>query len=223
MPLIDIGAPAPDFEAVDQHGNRHRLRDYAGKTVVLYFYPADDTPGCTDEACQFRDALPRFEGAGAVVLGVSPDSAESHQAFATKYGLPFPLLADTERNAAGAPAICDAYGVWGEKNLYGHKSVGVKRTTYIIDGNGIVRKRWGRVSVKGHAAEVLEAVREVAGGGAADATQSRPAKKRTSAKASARKKAGKKAASKKASRKKVGRKKAAKKAGSRRKKTSRRR
>ena len=115
---------------MDQQGKRHRLRDYAGQTVVLYFYPEDDTPGCTDEACQFRDALPEFESGGAVVLGVSPDSADSHKAFAAKFGLPFTLLADTRRNAAGAPAICDAYGVWGEKNLYGHKSIGVKRARF---------------------------------------------------------------------------------------------
>lgn len=181
MPLIDPGTQAPDFEAVDQHGKIHRLRDYAGRTIVLYFYPEDDTPGCTDEACQFRDALPKFETGGAVVLGVSPDSADSHRAFAAKFGLPFTLLADTQRSAAGAPAICDAYGVWGEKNLYGHKSIGVKRATYIIDGEGIVRKRWGRVSIKGHAADVLAAVRELASG-----TGSKPAARRPRPKTAAK-------------------------------------
>lgn len=178
MPLIDPGTKAPDFEAVDQHGKTHRLRDYAGRVVVLYFYPEDDTPGCTDEACQFRDALPKFESGGAVVLGVSPDSADSHKAFAAKFNLPFTLLADTQRNRAGAPTICDAYGVWGEKNLYGHKSIGVKRATYIIDGDGIVRKRWGRVSIKGHAAEVLEAVRSLSMGG----SEAKPARSKPGAK-----------------------------------------
>ena len=158
MPLIDPGTRAPDFEALDQHGHRRRLRDYAGRTVVLYFYPEDDTPGCTDEACQFRDHFPKFDSDGAVILGVSPNSADSHRVFAGKFVLPFTLLADTELTADGAPKVCDAYGVWGEKNLYGHRSVGVRRATYLIDGEGVVRRRWGRVSIN-DAAEVLEAVR----------------------------------------------------------------
>src|SRR5687768_937522 len=133
--LIDPGQPAPDFSLNDQDGKTHKLRDYRGKWVVIYFYPKDDTPGCTVEACRFRDGADVFKQRGAVVLGVSPDSEKSHGKFAAKFGLPFPLLADTEK------AMCQAYGVWQEKSMYGRKYMGVARTTYLIDPQGKVAHR----------------------------------------------------------------------------------
>src|SRR5262245_21302112 len=121
MPTPQTGAPAPDFKLQDQNGNDVKLSQFRGKNVVLYFYPKDNTPGCTQEACDFRDEHSALQGAGAVVLGVSPDDIKSHQKFATKFSLPFPLLADTERK------VCEAYGVWGEKSLYGRTFMGVTR------------------------------------------------------------------------------------------------
>lgn len=162
MPLIEPGRKAPDFSLPDQHGATHALRDYRGRPVVLYFYPKDDTTGCTAQACQFRDDLPRFETSRAAVLGVSPDSVKSHAKFAGKYGLPFTLLADEPVGAAdgkkGTPKVCDAFGVWVEKSMYGRKYMGVVRTTYLIDADGVVVRRWDKVSVPGHAEEVLAAV-----------------------------------------------------------------
>jgi len=129
-----------------------RLQDWAGKTVVLYFYPKDDTSGCTTEACGFRDTWGDIQAAGAVVLGVSPDSATSHARFRDKYELPFPLLADPDHTLA------EAYGVWGEKSMYGRKYFGIHRTTFVIGPDGTVRKVFRKVKPKGHAAEVLAAV-----------------------------------------------------------------
>jgi peroxiredoxin Q/BCP len=150
--MIEPGQPAPDFTLPDQDGKRVTLSKLKGSPVILYFYPKDDTPGCTREACAFRDATDAYARAGATVLGVSPDSPESHAKFVRKYSLPFPLLADTEKR------VCALYGVWKEKNLYGRKSMGVERTTFVIDGKGIVRRVFPRVKVDGHSAAVLEAV-----------------------------------------------------------------
>jgi peroxiredoxin Q/BCP len=152
MPLIDEGSKAPAFSLADQDGQTHRLKDYAGRPVVLYFYPKDDTPGCTTEACAFRDAHPDFGKANAVVLGVSVLDSRSKAKFATKHGLNFPLLADENH------AVADAYGAWQEKSLYGRKYMGVARVTYLIGPDGKVVKRWDKVSPSRHAAEVLGAL-----------------------------------------------------------------
>jgi peroxiredoxin Q/BCP len=157
MPLIDPGAKAPAFKLPDQTGAMHALKDFAGKPVVLYFYPKDDTSGCTKEACAFRDLLPQFSASKAVLLGVSPDDSKSHAKFAKKFDLPFTLLADVP-SEDGVPAVCDAYGVWQEKSMYGRRYMGVARTTYLIDGKGAVVRRWDKVKVDGHAKEVLAAL-----------------------------------------------------------------
>lgn len=154
MALIDPGQPAPDFTLGDQHGRRHSLSQYRGRPVVLYFYPKDDTPGCTTEACDFRDHLPRFEGANAVVLGISILDEASKARFADRHGITFPLLADPDHEVAGR------YGVWQEKSNYGRTYMGIARTTYLIDPDGRVARRWDKVKVDGHAAEVLAAAGE---------------------------------------------------------------
>ncbi len=154
-PMIDEGKKAPLFTLPDQEGEKHALKDYAGSPVVLYFYPKDDTSGCTAQACQFRDDLPQFGKLGAAVLGVSPQDVKSKAKFAAKHDLPFPILADD-----GAK-VCEKYGVWQEKSMYGRKYMGVVRTTYLIGGNGKVVKRWDKVKVPGHAEAVLEAIREM--------------------------------------------------------------
>ncbi|XZE33412.1 thioredoxin-dependent thiol peroxidase [Pirellulaceae bacterium SH501] len=153
---IEPGTKAPAFTAVTDSGKKIKLSDFKGKTVVLYFYPKDDTPGCTKEACAFRDASDLLQARGAVVLGVSPDDEKSHAKFRDKFSLNFPLLADPDH------AIADAYGAWREKNMYGKKSMGVQRSTYLIDKDGKVAKVWKRVSVDGHDAAVLEAIDELA-------------------------------------------------------------
>lgn len=149
---IQIGRRAPSLCLPDQNNNTHRLIDYRGKWVVLYFYPKDNTSGCTKEACQFRQRHARFLGRGAVVLGVSPDDTKSHADFATSYCLPFPLLADVHHKA------CAAYGVWQSKSMYGRKYMGVVRTTYLIDQKGKVAYRWDKVKVNGHDCEVLATI-----------------------------------------------------------------
>jgi thioredoxin-dependent peroxiredoxin len=154
MALIDPGKKAPAFSLRDQHGKTHRLADYAGRPVVLYFYPKDDTPGCTKEACAFRDNLPKFKTGKAVVLGVSILDEASKARFATKYDLTFPLLADPDH------AVAEKYGVWQKKSLYGRSFMGLVRTTYLIGGDGKVAKRWDNVKVDGHAEDVLAAVNE---------------------------------------------------------------
>ncbi|GMV20933.1 MAG: peroxiredoxin [Acidimicrobiia bacterium] len=152
MPLIDVGKKAPAFTLNDQHGTTHKLSQYAGRPVVLYFYPKDDTPGCTTESCDFQSRLPKFDKAGnAVVLGMSILDEKSKAKFANKHGLTFPLLADADH------AVAEKYGVWQEKMRYGRKYFGIVRTTYLIDGDGKVAKRWDKVSVDGHADEVLAA------------------------------------------------------------------
>jgi peroxiredoxin Q/BCP len=152
VPVIDEGQKAPAFALPDQSGKTHRLKDYAGRPVVLYFYPKDDTPGCTTEACNFRDALPDFSKIKATVLGVSVLDTASKARFAKKHALNFPLLADPDH------AVADRYGAWQEKSMYGRKYMGVARITYLIDGAGKVAKRWDKVSVSGHADEVLAAL-----------------------------------------------------------------
>jgi len=146
------GAKAPAFSLTDQAGNTVRLSDFAGKHVVLYFYPKDNTPGCTREACDFQDHQSAFKKLGAVVFGVSPDSESSHAKFAGKYGLQFPLLVDEGHKLA------DAYGAWGEKSLYGRKFMGIKRSTFLINPEGRIQKIWPSVKVDGHVAEVMAAI-----------------------------------------------------------------
>jgi peroxiredoxin Q/BCP len=163
MALIEIGTKAPSFTLADQHGERHSLKNYRGRVVVLYFYPKDETPHCTIQACQFRDHHPDFSKIDAAVLGVSPDSADSHALFVENHGLNFPLLADVKPDGDGRPAVCAAYGAWQEKTLYGRRYLGVVRTTYLIDAKGVVRRRWDRVKVTGHAPAVLAAVKELKG------------------------------------------------------------
>lgn len=167
MPTIDIGEKAPNFTLRDQAGKAHSLSEYAGQLVVLYFYPKDDTPGCTAEACQFRDNLPELQKTKAVVLGVSPDDADSHRRFAEKHSLNFTLLADVP-GAGGAPPVSSDYGVWVERQVYGAKHVGVVRTTYLIDTEGKVARRWDNVKVPGHIKEVAEAVKVLHSGGTLD-------------------------------------------------------
>ena len=150
--LLEVGQQAPDFELPDAEGKMHKLSDYRGKKVVLYFYPRDNTSGCTKEAVSFRDHIEAFQKHGVVVLGVSPDTPESHQKFAGKYGLNFTLLADPEHK------VLEAYGVWQEKNMYGKKKWGVKRTTYIIDENGVIQHVFKKVNTAIHAEEVLQAL-----------------------------------------------------------------
>lgn len=152
MALIDPGRKAPAFSLKDQDGTTHKLSDYAGKPVVIYFYPKDDTPGCTKESCAFRDNLPRFKKSKAAVLGMSILNEASKKKFADKFDLNFPLLADADH------AVAEKYGVWQEKSLYGRKFMGIARTTYLIGADGKVVRRWDNVKVDGHAEDVLEAV-----------------------------------------------------------------
>jgi thioredoxin-dependent peroxiredoxin len=151
--MIKEGDKAPPFKVPSTDGPI-ALKDFKGKQVVLYFYPKDLTPGCTQEACDFQSALARIGKTGAVVLGVSRDPLEKHAKFQEKYGLKFPLLADEDGS------LCEAYGVWKEKSLYGRKFMGIERSTFVIDTNGKVKKIFLKVKVKGHVEEVLEALKE---------------------------------------------------------------
>lgn len=178
MPLIEPGKRAPKFTLVDQHGEKHTLAKYRGRVVVLYFYPKDDTETCTKQACQFRDHHPDFSKIGATVLGISPDDVDSHDRFASKHALRFPLLADAARDADGKPRVCDAYGVWAEKSMYGRRYMGALRTTYVIDAEGIVARRWDNVKVKGHVPEVLATTKLLSGVAPSDV---KPGRQRTSA------------------------------------------
>ena len=148
------GKQAPAFSMQTDAGNTISLKDFAGKRVVLYFYPKDDTPGCTTEACAFRDMMPDFKKTDAIVIGVSKDSIASHKKFREKYGLTFPLASD-------ASGVAEKYGVWKEKNMYGRKYMGVERSTFLIDENGVVRAEWRKVSVPGHADEVKNALQSL--------------------------------------------------------------
>lgn len=154
--MPEAGMEAPDFSLPSGSGEEITLSSYRGRPVVLYFYPKDDTPGCTVEAKAFRDALEEFEAHDAVVLGVSPDDAESHCKFSEKFGLNFPLLCDRDHDVA------DTYGVWVEKNRYGKKSFGIQRATFLIDRSGRVDKTWPKVKVDGHAEDVIGALQDLA-------------------------------------------------------------
>jgi peroxiredoxin Q/BCP len=150
--VIEEGKPAPDFDLKSDHGETVKLSSLRGRPVVLYFYPKDDTPGCTKQACGIRDAYGEFERAGAVVLGVSPDDESSHVRFREKYKLPFTLLADTDHS------VSETYGVWGEKSFAGKKFVGVKRSTFVIDADGTVKRVMHDVKPAKHADDVLAAL-----------------------------------------------------------------
>lgn len=150
--MPEIGEIAPEFTLEDQNGQNISLADFKGKTVVLYFYPKDDTPGCTKQACGFRDEFAAFQDKNVVILGVSPDDPLKHKKFVDKFSLPFTLLADVEKS------VCQAYGVWQEKNMYGKKSWGVVRTTFVISPDGKIAKVFPKVKVDGHIAKVLESL-----------------------------------------------------------------
>ena len=149
-PYPAVGTKAPAFSAPASDGHTVKLSDFKGKIVVLYFYPKDDTPGCTKEACGFRDAQEKFDEASIVVLGVSPDTVDSHRKFAGKFRLPFTLLADEDHS------ICESYGVWQEKSMYGKTHMGVARTTFVIDDQGRIARVFEKVTPEGHEAEVLD-------------------------------------------------------------------
>ncbi len=153
---IEEGSKAPAFTLTSDSGKKIKLSDLAGSAVVLYFYPKDDTPGCTREACAFRDVQSELSQAGAVLLGVSADDAPTHVKFRDKYSLNFPLLVDADHKVA------EKYGAWREKNMYGKKSMGIQRSTFLIDAAGKVFKVWKRVQVDGHDAQVLEALAQLA-------------------------------------------------------------
>jgi peroxiredoxin Q/BCP len=151
--MPEVGKKAPDFYLIDQDGKKISLKDFKGKKVVLYFYPKDNTSGCTKEACNFRDDFPKFKKTDAIILGVSPDSVESHKKFASKYNLPFTLLSDEDKK------VLKKYDVWKEKSMYGRKYMGVVRTTYVIDENGKIKNVFSKVKVDGHNSEVMEALK----------------------------------------------------------------
>lgn len=152
---LEIGLNAPDFTLPTDAGITLSLKELKGKNVILYFYPKDDTSGCTAQACQFRDMLLDFSNTNAVILGVSRDPVKSHQKFRDKYGLSYPLLADESGE------VCQQYGVWVEKSMYGRKYFGIERTTFLIDANGVIRQVWSKVKVPGHAEIVLKALESI--------------------------------------------------------------
>ena len=153
--MLKLGSRAPAFSLPSDDGGRVSLKELRGKPVVLYFYPKDDTSSCTTEACEFRDSWRSVRATGAVILGVSPDGVASHRKFKAKFKLPFPLLADEDH------AVAEAYGAWGEKSMYGRKYMGVLRSTFVIDGKGRIVRIFEKVKAKGHAAQVLAALRDV--------------------------------------------------------------
>ncbi len=153
--MLQEGTPPPPLDLPTGDGGRVKLAALAGRPVVVYFYPKDDTSGCTREAQDFTALLPKFKAAGAEVIGISPDSAKSHAKFAAKYEIPFPLATDEDK------AVCTAWGVWVEKSMYGRKYMGVERTTVLVGRDGRVARVWRKVKVPGHAAEVLEAVKSL--------------------------------------------------------------
>lgn len=150
---INAGIPAPDFSLPDENGQTHKLSDYRGQPLVLYFYPKDDTPGCTTEACNFRDDYSQYQQAGVVILGVSPDTPKKHLKFKEKYALPFTLLADEEHQ------VCELYGVWGPKKFMGREYDGVYRTTFVIDPQGQILKVFENVKPADHSQELLAALK----------------------------------------------------------------
>ncbi len=149
--MAELGKKAPAFTMPTDGGGKISLKDLKGQKVVLYFYPKDDTPGCTKEACGFRDALPDFTKVDAVIIGVSKDTVAKHDKFKEKYDLPFTLASDEDGK------VCEAYGTWVEKSMYGRKYMGIERSTFLIDEKGVLRGEWRKVKVKGHVEEVLEA------------------------------------------------------------------
>ena len=151
---LKVGQKAPDFMVLNDQGQKVKLSDFRGKKVVLYFYPKDDTPGCTKEACAFRDGIDEIKSRGAVILGISVDSVESHKKFKEKFDLNFPLLADTEKD------VVEAYGTWKEKSMYGKKFMGIERTTFIIDPQGKISHVFPKVKVEEHYDEVVDALEE---------------------------------------------------------------
>lgn len=151
--VLQAGHKAPEFSLPDETGETRRLSDYLGKPVVLYFYPKDDTPGCTTEACNFRDDYSQYQSEGIAILGVSPDTSRSHSKFKNKYDLPFTLLADSEHK------VCELYGVWGKKKMMGREYDGVYRTTFVIDANGIIMKVFENVKPAEHSREVIAALK----------------------------------------------------------------
>ncbi|MGN8646903.1 thioredoxin-dependent thiol peroxidase [Gracilibacillus sp. HCP3S3_G5_1] len=151
---VEVGQPVQDFELTNNKGEKVKLSDYKGKNVVLYFYPKDDTPGCTTEACDFRDNYESFQDLDAVILGVSPDSEESHKKFIEKHELPFELLVDEEKEVA------EQFGVWQLKNKFGKEYMGIVRSTFIIDKEGVLQKEFRNVQVKGHVEKALNYIRE---------------------------------------------------------------
>ena len=150
--MLEIGTVAPDFTLPDQNGESHSLSDYRGRKVILYFYPKDNTAGCTKQACNFKELMPQFREKGAVILGVSKDYVASHKRFEDKYGLPFTLLSDEEKT------VIQAYDVWKEKKNYGKVSMGVVRTTYLIDENGVIARAFDKVKAADNPAQMLEAL-----------------------------------------------------------------
>lgn len=152
---IGSNIQAPDFTLQDDSGAQRQLSDYRGKPVILYFYPADDTPGCTKEACSFRDDYSAYDKAGVTILGVSPNTVQSHSRFKSKYQLPFPLLADEDH------AVCNAYGTWGPKKMMGREYEGVLRTTFLIDANGRIARVFENVKPSEHSSEVLAAIKSL--------------------------------------------------------------
>ena len=156
---LEVGVKAPAWTLASDDGSKKKLSDFRGSPVVMYFYPKDDTPGCTKEACAFRDAKSELAKLGASVVGISADSVVSHAKFRDKFELNFPMLADEDH------AVAEKYGAWREKNMYGKKSMGIQRSTYLIDGQGKIARVWKKVSVDGHDADVLEALRELLAAG----------------------------------------------------------
>jgi thioredoxin-dependent peroxiredoxin len=152
---VTAGQQVPDFTMASSSGREVSLSDYRGKKVVLYFYPKDMTPGCTQESCDFRDYNPQIQAAGAVILGISPDDLKSHDKFIAKHSLPFELLSDPEQK------VSTLFGVWKLKKMYGREYMGIERSTFLIDEEGKLAREWRKVKVNGHAAEVLEAVKSL--------------------------------------------------------------
>lgn len=155
MKKIEVGDFVPELRLQSSSGKELSLRDYRGKKIVLYFYPKDDTPGCTTEACDFRDQLKNYSDLNAVIIGISKDPLSAHEKFIKKYGLPFELLSDTEGK------LLEAFGVWKEKSMYGKTFLGVERSTFLIDEDGKIVKEWRKVSVSNHVSEVLESIKSM--------------------------------------------------------------
>lgn len=153
--MIELGKKAPAISLVDNNNKTRTLKEFLGKKVIVYFYPKDNTSGCTAEACDFRDAFPNFKKTKAVIIGISPDSVESHKKFVEKYDLPFILLSDEDKK------VCEKYGVWKEKSMYGRKYMGVERTTLLIDEKGIIKKIYSKVKVKGHVEQISNDLNEI--------------------------------------------------------------